>query len=74
MKTTVILRVGLPGAVLSGLTAWVFKATHDSSRTAISPERLLYGVDEYWNGEYPEFEPSALLTNLADPPSLRHHT
>lgn len=56
MKPWVVLRFGLPGAVLSGLTAWVFKAAHDLPSKATDPWRLLYGVDEYWNGEYPAFE------------------
>jgi hypothetical protein len=56
MKTLVLTGVGLSGAVFSGLAAWTLRVSHANSRNAVHPPRLFYGVDEYWNGDYPEGE------------------
>ena len=55
MRNSVLAGVGLPGATL-GLVAWVFMVAHKTPSNAIHPAHLLHGVDEYWNGEYPESE------------------
>ena len=57
MKRLAFAGVGLPGATLLGLLAWVFKVAHETPRNSVHPLQLLYGVDEYWNGEYPECDP-----------------
>lgn len=57
MKTLVLAGVGLPGAVLSALAAWMWKVSHETPSNAVHSAQLLYGVDEYWNGDYPEGEP-----------------
>ena len=54
MRNLVLAGVGLPGATLLGLFAWAFKVSNESP--AVHPAHLLWGVDEYWNGEYPEGE------------------
>jgi hypothetical protein len=54
MKNLVLAGVGLPGATALGLFAWVLKVAHETPSNAVHPVQLLYGVDEYWNGEYPE--------------------
>lgn len=54
MKNMVLAGVGLPGATLLGLVAWVVKVSHETPSNAVHPAQLLYGVDEYWNGENPE--------------------
>lgn len=54
MRNAILAGVGLPGATLLGLFAWVLKVSHETP--AAHPAQLLYGVDEYWNGEYPEGE------------------
>jgi hypothetical protein len=56
MRNFVLAGVGLPGATVLGLAAWVFKVSHEAPSNAVHPVRLLYGADEYWNGEYPEDE------------------
>jgi len=56
MRNLVLPGVGLPGATLLGFVAWVLKISHDTPSKAVHPAQLLYGVDEYWNGEYPEGE------------------
>lgn len=57
MRNLVLAGVGLPGATLLGLAAWVAKVSHDTPGKDPHPAQLLYGVDEYWNGEYrPEDE------------------
>lgn len=56
MKTLVLAGVVLPGAVLSVLAALAIKASHEATSNAIHPAQLLYGVDEYWNGDFPEEE------------------
>ena len=56
MKTFVLAGIGLPGAVLSVLAARMLRVSHETPSNAVHPARLLYGVDEYWNGEYPEGE------------------
>ena len=56
MRNLVLAGVGLPGATLLGLVAWVLKVSHDTPSNAGHPAHLLYGVDDYWNGEYPEGE------------------
>lgn len=54
MRKLVLAGVGLPGATLLGLAAWVFKVAHEAPSSAVHPGHLLCGVDAYWNGEYPE--------------------
>lgn len=56
MRTSVLAGVTLPGATLMGLAAWAAKSSHKPPRNPVHPAQLLYGVDEYWNGEYPEGE------------------
>lgn len=56
MKTLVLTGLGIPGAMLVALTAWATKASHEIPSNAVHPAQLLYGVDEYWNGDYPENE------------------
>jgi len=50
----VLAGVGLPGATALGLCAWVLKVSHETPSNTGHPAQLLHGVDEYWNGEYPE--------------------
>lgn len=57
MKTLVPSGVGLPGVVWSALAAWILKVSHETPSKAVHSAQLLYGVDEYWNGDYPEGEP-----------------
>jgi hypothetical protein len=57
MKTLVLAGVGLPGAVLSALAAWLRRDSHETPSNAVHPAQLLYGFDEYWNGDYPEGKP-----------------
>ena len=56
MRNLVIAGVGLPVATLLGLFALVLKVSHETPSNTGHPAQLLYGVDEYWNGEYPEGE------------------
>lgn len=56
MKTYLPAAVGVPGAAVLGLFVWVSKVLHSTPTSAGSPERLLCGADEYWNGDYPEGE------------------
>lgn len=57
MRNLVLAGVGLPSATLLGLIAWVTRVSHQTPSTAVHPAQLVYGVDEYWNGEYPEGVP-----------------
>ena len=54
MKNLVGAGVGLLGATLSGVAAWVMTVSHETPGKASAC--LLHGVDEYWNGDYPESE------------------
>ena len=56
MKTLVLTGLGLPGARLVALAARAIKASHEIPSNAVHPAQLLYGADEYWNGDYPENE------------------
>ena len=53
MKTIVLAGVGLPGAMVVALAARRLKISEETPSTAVHSARLLYGVDEYWNGDYP---------------------
>jgi hypothetical protein len=57
MKTFVLAGVGLPGAMLVALAARTIRTSHETPSKAVHPAQLLYGADEYWNGDYPENEP-----------------
>jgi len=57
MKTLVLAGLGLPGAMLMALAARAIKASHEIPSNAVHPAQLLYGFDEYWNGDYPEGKP-----------------
>jgi len=56
MRTFLLSGLGLSGATVFGLFAWVLKVCHETPSSAEYPAHLLWGVDEYWNGEYPEDE------------------
>lgn len=56
MRNLVLAGVGLPGATLLGFVTWVAKVSHNTPSNAVHPAQLLYGADEFWNGEYPEGE------------------
>ena len=56
MRPSVLAGVGLPGATVFGVMAWVLKVCHEAPGHVGHPSQLLCGADEYWNGEYPEGE------------------
>jgi len=54
MKSLVLTGVGLPGATLLGVLVWVLRVSHETPHTSVHAAQLLHGVDEYWNGDFPE--------------------
>ena len=56
MKTFVLTGAGLSSATVLGLVAWVFRVCLEAPTNAGHPAHLLWGIDEYWNGGYPEGE------------------